>query len=91
MEMKMKLIGNLEVSGIVKVVFYNTGEAWNRIDFDDAEPVWLSEEDPEKYKTHQNMVKIIRRKVQDPINYRVWFEGGTINVVPEDPEQNQNT
>jgi hypothetical protein len=88
--MKMKLIGNIEVSGITKVVFYNTGEAWIRYDVDDEEPVWISQEDPEKFRTHQNMVNIIRRKVCDPVNYRVWIHGESMNIVPEDDEENKN-
>jgi hypothetical protein len=88
--MKMKLLANIEVSGITKVVFYNTGEAWDRIDIEDDEPVWVSESDPENIKIHQNMVKIITRKIHDPFNYRVWIHGATMNIVPEDPEYNQN-
>ena len=86
----MKLIGNIEVSGIVKIVFYNTGEAWDRYDVDEEEPIWISSIDPDNYKSHQTMIKIIQRKVCDPINYRVWIHGGTMNIVPEDPDEIKN-
>lgn len=88
----MKLIGNIEVSGINKVVFYNTGEAWNKYDEEDAEPLWINEENEENIKSHQTMIKIIHRKVCDPINYRIWIDAydGTMNIVPEDPEEIKN-
>jgi len=86
----MKLIGNIEVSGITKVVFYNTGEAWNRYEDEDIEPLWINEDNEEVIKDHQSMIKIIHRKVCDPINYRIWIHAGTMNIVPEDPDQIKN-
>lgn len=80
----MKLIGNIEVSGIRRIVFYNTGEAWVRStpDEDGEGILWFLEDDEtfEKVRTHENMMKIVHRQIWDPENWRIWFHGETMNI-----------
>jgi len=81
----MKLIGNIEVSGIKRVVFYNTGEAWVRSEPDeDGEMYWFLEDgsDANRIRDHANMIKAIQRKVWDTQNWRVWIHGETMNFEP---------
>jgi hypothetical protein len=84
----MKLIGNIEVSGITRIVFYNTGESWIRMEEpdDDNELFWFLEDDDtfEKVRTHENMMNIVHRKIWDPVNWRIWFHGATMNIEPTD-------
>jgi hypothetical protein len=82
----MKLIGNIEVSGITRIVFYNTGEAWIRSepDEDGANIYWFLEDDisPGKVRDHQIMMNIVQRKIWDPSNWRIWIHGETMNIEP---------
>jgi len=79
----MKLIGNIEVSGIKRIVFYNTGEAWVRSEPDENEEMfWFLEDvfDGGMFKTHDNMMAIVHRKIWDPFNWRIWIHGETMNI-----------
>jgi len=80
----MKLFGNFEASGITKVVFYSTGEAWDRVDTED-EPVWVSDTDFnfDRCRNHKDMINIIKRKINDPC-YRIWTHGESMNIVPSE-------
>lgn len=77
----MKLHGNVEVSGITKIVFYNTGEAWSRVDEDDDTFVWVRND---RTYTHQEMMNITHRKINDIENYDIKLSGDTMNIVPKD-------
>lgn len=81
----MKLIGNIEVSGIKRLVFYNTGEAWVRSEPGiEGEMYWFleSDEDFEKVREHDVMMKVVQRKIWDPVNFRIWIHGETMNIQP---------
>lgn len=86
----MKLIGNVEVSGINRVVFYNTGEAWVKADEDEVfgeEPIWLLEDGTsDRIKYHADVINIIKRKLAEPDMWKIWIHGETINIVPKDYE-----
>lgn len=86
----MKLIGNIEVSGIKRIVFYNTEESWVRMDEpdEDGDLYWFLEDgsDMERIRDHEDMMKIVHRKIWDPLNWRIWFHGETMNIEPEYPE-----
>jgi len=76
----MKLFGYIEVSGIKKIVFYNTGEAWIRNDIEGGEPVWAPEGDDSRCRKHQDMVGVVHRKMESPDIYRIWTHGETMNI-----------
>lgn len=83
---EMKLLGNLEVSGLDRVVFYETGEAWVRSEPGlDEDPLWFLESDFEstRIKTHDGMMSIIKTRLDDP-SWRIWIHGETMNIVPVD-------
>ena len=89
--MKMKLIGNIEVSGIKRIVFYNTGNAWVRSEPDeDGKIYWFLEDvfDGSKVREHDIMMKIVQRKIWDPIAWRIWIHGETMNIKPVDQIEN---
>lgn len=80
----MKLIGNIEVSGIERIVFKTTGDAWFRSEPDeDGEGIlWFVEDDMtgDRVRNHEIMMKIVRRCIWDPVNYRIWIHGETMNI-----------
>ena len=87
----MKLIGNIEVSGIKRIVFYNTGEAWVRSEPDEnGEMLWFLENvfDGGKYREHQDMMDIVHDKIWDPQNWRIWIHGETMNIEGDDTYKN---
>ena len=87
----MKLIGNIEVSGIKRIVFYNTGEAWIRSepDINGNNIYWFLEDDfnCEKIRDHDTMMKIVHRKIWDPLMWRIWIHGETMNIQPVETDE----
>lgn len=85
----MKLIGNIEVSGIKRVVFYDTGESWIRADpipGEDDEIVWFRENvfDTRYATSHDEMMRVVQDRIWNPVDWRIWIHGETMNIVPDE-------
>jgi hypothetical protein len=78
----MKLLGNIEVSGIEEVVFYRA-TIWRRFSDSEGYSVWLKVSNGINGKTSyledEEMMKILRHKFGNP-NYHVWISNSTINI-----------
>lgn len=75
----MKLNGEIEISGITKIVF-NKVDVWNKIQIEDK-IIWYNNSERGMYFIpHETAIAEIKKDVKLPDLYRVWVHEHTINI-----------
>jgi hypothetical protein len=73
---------NVEVSGIVRVCYTETGDVWNR-QYQNDTLVWKRETAHEDFPmevSHETMIAWIKRACKPGGHRRVWIHGDTVNI-----------